>query len=180
MVVVKRDTPPRGRLLWLEAGQELLRSGGIGAVKLHALAAALGLTTGSFYHHFGSMAEYLDELARHYGTDKPESVLAAAEHPDPRRRLVRLRSLSLDERMAPLDRAMREWAATNEIAASAVRDADGLILRFIERAFRDLGHTGREAQLRALLLVSAGVARVIPPWPARSRDYDRIVDILAG
>lgn len=170
---------PKGRELWLCAGQMLLRRGGIAVVKLQALTDELGLTTGSFYHHFSGMADYLDQLARHYGSDQLRENLALAEEPDPRVRLRRLAALSRDERMGPLDTAMRDWAGSNPLAATAVHDADEILLRFIERAFVDLGYPGRAAQTRATLLFSAGVARISPPWRPAPSVFDDILDVLA-
>ena len=169
----------KGQEQWLAAGQELLRRGGVGAVRLQALTEELGLTTGSFYHHFSGMAEYLEQLAAYYGSDQPRSQLALVEDADPRVRLERLIALAGDERMVPLDAAMRDWAGSNEAAARAVRDADAYLLRFIERAFLDLGYGRREAQTRATLLFSAGVARISPPWRLGNKVFDEVLDILA-
>jgi AcrR family transcriptional regulator len=169
---------PRAHDQWLLAGQALLRRGGAGAVKLQALTDHLGLTTGSFYHHFTGMADYLDQLARHYGAGQVTLAMASVDDPDPATRLRRLVELSRDERMGPLDTAMRDWAGTNPVAAESVRAADEALLRFIERAFRDLGHATAEARTRALLLFSTGVARVHPPWPVPGRILDRVLDVL--
>lgn len=168
----------KGQELWLAAGQELLRRGGIAAVRLQALTEELGLTTGSFYHHFAGMSEYLDQLAAYYGSDQPREHLAVAEDADPRERLRRLVALAGDERMVPLDAAMRDWAGSNVAAAEAVRAADEFLLRFIERAFLDLGYRRSEAQTRSILLFSAGVARISPPWQVGRSVVDEILNIL--
>lgn len=170
---------PSGREAWLLAGQELLRRGGIAAVKLQALTHELGLTTGSFYHHFSGMAEYLDGLARYYGSDQPRAGIAQIDDADPRRRLRRLQALALDEAMRPLDAAMRDWAGSNPVAAAAVREADATLLRFVEQAFSELGCSRRDARVRALLYFSAGVARVSPPWHLGRGVADDILELLA-
>lgn len=170
---------PKGRELWLLAGQDLLRRGGIGAVKLQALTDELQLTTGSFYHHFSGMAEYLDALARYYGREQVENHIASITAEDPRVRLRRLGAISRDERMAPLDAAMRDWAGSNELAAEAVAQADELLLRYIARAFEDLGYGRKDARVRALLLFSAGVARIHPPWRLGARAMDDALAVLA-
>lgn len=168
-----------GRQAWLVAGQELLRRGGIGAVKLHALTAETGLTTGSFYHHFAGMQDYLDELARFYGAELPRLQLAEITDGDPRRRLRRLMAMAGERRMVPLDAAMRDWAGSNPLAAQAVRASDEHLLRFLARAFRDLGYPRRSAQIRAGLLLSSGVARVMTPWKSLAGDVDEVLRILA-
>lgn len=169
---------PKGRELWLLAGQTLLRRGGIASVKLQALTEELGLTTGSFYHHFDSMARYLDELARYYGSDQVRDSLASLDDANPRTRLRRLYELSRDEQMGPLDAAMRDWAGSNEVAADAVRAADGVLLVFIEHAFVDLGHSRRDARVRALLFFSVGVARITPPWRMTGDPFDAVMTTL--
>ena len=40
------------RAQWLSAGLEALRKGGVAAVRVERLAADVGVTKGSFYHHF--------------------------------------------------------------------------------------------------------------------------------
>ena len=139
---------PRGRELWLTAGQALLRRGGAPAVKLPALTQALGLTTGSFYHHFDGMADYLTQLARYYGVEQPRAGLARIDDPDPRVRLRRLYALALDDEMRPLDAAMRHWAGSDPGAAAAVRDADAILLDFLATAFAELGYTPAAARAR--------------------------------
>lgn len=167
-----------GRELWLGAGQELLRRGGVGAVKLRTLTAELGLTTGSFYHHFANMRMYLDDLARFYGADQVRANLELVGDRDPRERLLRLAAMARDRRMVPLDAAMRDWAGSNALAADAVRAADEHLMTFVAAAFVELGFTADQARLRAHLLQAIAVARVIPPWPA-SGDPAAILRVLA-
>lgn len=148
-------------------------------MKLGALTAELSLTTGSFYHHFDGMSSYLDELARYYGADQVRASLASADVDEPVERLRHLVRISRDERMAPLDAAMRDWAGSNDLAAVAVRDTDEQLLRFVERAFVDLGHDTDAARIRALLLISVGVARVLPPWSLPEGTAEQILEILS-
>ena len=148
-------------------------------MKLHALAEELGLTTGSFYHYFDGMSDYLEQLARYYGSDQPRQHLALIDDADPRTRLRHIDEISQDDRMQPLDAAMRDWAGSNKVAADSVREADELMLRFIAKAFRELGFGQKDAQLRARLLLAAGVARISSPWRGPRPSIDEVLDILA-
>lgn len=168
-----------GREQWLVAGQELLRRGGIGAVKLQALTDQLGLTTGSFYHHFGGMKEYREELARCYGADLARRNLELVADPDPRQRLLHLGEVAREQRMVMLDAAMRDWAGSDPLAADSVRAADEQLLRFLASAFEDLGYPGRDAELRAQLMLSIAVARVMPPWKSVTGELEPVLRILA-
>ena len=170
---------PKGRELWLIAGQDLLRRGGAPAVKLNALTQALGLTTGSFYHHFDGMRDYLTQLARYYGAEQPRAGLAQIDDPDPRVRLRRLYALAVDDEMRPLDAAMRDWAGSDPEAAAAVREADAILLHYLATAFADLGHPPPAARARAQLMFAAGVAHFTPPWRTDAGIIDEVLDILA-
>jgi len=108
------------RRAWLVAGQDLLRRGGFPAVKLAELT---GRTTGSFYHHFPGMSEYLGELASFFGTEQPRTVLDRLAERPPAERLAELERLSVQLHMGALHRAMRDWATVNEPAAEAVSPA---------------------------------------------------------
>lgn len=171
------DNPSASRDQWLYAGQTLLRRGGAASVKLHALTAELGLTTGSFYHHFRGMADYLEQLANLYGTEQAHAALAAVHDPEPRTRLRTLAAVARREDMATLDAAMRDWAGSNPEAAESVEQADHVMSRFIETAFVDLGYP-RAPRRCALLFYSEGVTRVSPPWKA-SKLIDAALAALA-
>jgi AcrR family transcriptional regulator len=169
----------RGRELWLTAGQELLRAGGVRTIKVRSLADQLGLTTGSFYHHFSGMQDYLDGLAAHFA-DVDAAALASIAADDPRARLQAIAEAGADRRRRSLDVAMRDWGMTNEAAAASVRAHDAMVLEFLEVAFSALGHPVDEARLRAHVLHAATVAQLASPWPDDARLVERMVDVLAA
>lgn len=171
------EDPSGARLVWLRAGQRLLRQGGVGAVKIHALQEEVGLTTGSFYYQFAGMSDYLDALADLWGYDTPGHI-AEAEAPDPRTRLLDLTAIPLREDLVRLDRAMRDWAGSNSRAAAAVKRVDAVLLNFVAEAFAELGFKQADARLCAQVMIATGVARVNPPWPADKNQAKRLLDLL--
>ncbi len=173
------DDRAASRRRWLFAGQQLLRDGGLPAVKLLAMAEATGLTTGSFYHHFDNMGAFLHELARFHGDDRARELLGRLDPTaPPRERLDQLAQLTRDERMFPLDAAMRDWAGSDPVAAEAVRASDELLLAFLEAAFLELGFDRADARLRSVTMLSVGAARIHPPWSLPSDVGDRLLDLL--
>ncbi len=56
-----------------------------------------------------------------------------------------------------LERAMREWARTDEAVAASVRAADQRILDAVRQAFLDYGFDGEDADLRANATFAAGI-----------------------
>ena len=163
------------RAAWLVAGQDLLREGGFQAVKLAALCELTGRTTGSFYHHFSGMAEYLGELASFFGDEQPRRAVEHLSTLGPDERLRRLEQLSVELHMGALHRAMRDWATCNEPAAEAVRDADHVLLEFIRDAFVDRGADRETAELQAEVVYALAIVRLDTPWTRRSTSIDRVL-----
>lgn len=152
------DRPRLRREDWILAGQELLREGGVPAVRLAPLAERLGVTTGSFYHHFRDVSAYLDALADHFGAANVARVLGALEAVrTPQDRLRVMWELAQERDVLRLDSAMRVWATTSERARAAVTALDEGLLEVIREAFVDLGFSPDEARVRALMAFSAGV-----------------------
>ena len=56
-----------------------------------------------------------------------------------------------------LERAMREWARTDDDAAASVRAADHRVLAAVRQAFLDYGFGAEEADLRANATFAAGI-----------------------
>ena len=144
---------------WIQAGFTILAEEGIKALKIDRLCRALSVTKGSFYWHFTDIAGYRaalvqawselrDDDRRHFGE------LAALP---PRERLSRMMSALVSPRHWTLERAMREWARTDDAAAASVRAADQRVVAAVRRAFLDHGFGPNDAQLRANATFAAGV-----------------------
>jgi AcrR family transcriptional regulator len=166
------------RLDWIKAGQDYLRAHGAAGLKIATLAAQRGATTGSFYHHFASFTAYLDELADHYSQIDPRDAYDLVRDLPPVERLKKLFVMSKERDIAPLDRAMRVWGATNPRAQRAVRMLDAEFLQFVREAFSELGFSDPEARTRARLAFSAGAAIVYPPWEVDDADNARAIALL--
>jgi AcrR family transcriptional regulator len=51
---------------WLDWSLDILAEEGVQAIRLERLLASVGLTKGSFYHHFGGMPAYRKALAAYF------------------------------------------------------------------------------------------------------------------
>jgi AcrR family transcriptional regulator len=178
-----RMTRPKatlGRSDWIEAGQRLLIDGGFSSLKLAALTRELGVTSGSFYHHFGDFREYLDALADYYGRENIDRVVEALSPiPDPAERLRVLHTLRDDWSILRLDSAMRVWATSNDRARMAVARLDDEFIELIRGAFAELGFSHDEARIRALLAFSAGVGQpFLFGRPPNTGDSAQALEIL--
>jgi AcrR family transcriptional regulator len=141
---------------WVKAGQALLIEGGIDAVKLHRLTCQLDVSTGSFYHHFESLDEYLSVLAEFYGSEQAQLLFNEARAQageDPELLLKEATVLFGRGSMRQLNIAMRAWAHGDDRARAAVRRYDALLSDYLDQIFRSLGFDELAAKSRTLIMM---------------------------
>ena len=154
--------PPSTRLtveVWLQAGYTLLAEQGVRALKVESLCRQMGVTRGSFYWHFEDMNSYRTALVESWNTflERDRQSLAQQSELPPRERLTAMMTTLVSPQHWMLERAMREWARTDPVAAANVREADRLTLRSVTKAFCDFGFSLDDAKLRAQLTFAAGI-----------------------
>lgn len=153
---VKSDKQPRQRLTrqgWIDAAIELLTEAGIGAVSVDRLATSLGVTRGSFYHHFSDRSDLLRALLEHWATQWTYGVREqiSALGLDPSTTLLALMRAIRNNRAADYDAPIRAWALHDPLAREVVGHVDQARLEFIRSQFEALGFEGLDAENRARL-----------------------------
>lgn len=146
---------PLARTDWLNAAIEVLSDGGIAAVSIVQLANVLGVTRGSFYHHFTDREDLLrailDYWEERWTVDIREQVNSQQLPPaDMLRALVR--SIR-DNRAADHDAPFRAWALHDPLAHAVLEKVDAFRLNYIRSLFKAAGFTGIDAENRARLLL---------------------------
>src|SRR5437764_395818 len=92
---------------WVRAAMEALVEGGIAAVAVEPLAAKLGTTKGSFYHHFANRDALIIAALEDWEREQTEAVIARMGLiPDPAERLRAILAAALADR----DGAIRDAA----------------------------------------------------------------------
>lgn len=165
---------------WLEAGQSLLRRGGLRALKLRPLAAELGVSTGSFYHHFTDFAAYQGQLADYFAGAHIAGVLATILKAE-REPVARIRLLSEIVRRRGLFRlsiAMRAWAESDPRAQAAVERNDAQVLDFLSACLRANGLGPHDARVRAYALMTLGLSKVHAPDLDRPALMEELIALL--
>ncbi|MEM7338254.1 MAG: TetR/AcrR family transcriptional regulator [Actinomycetota bacterium] len=144
---------------WLAAAFELLSSGGIDALKVEPLAKHLGVTKGSFYHHFEDRrALHLAVLAawENAGT---EAIIVDVDRDqsEPAARLAALVDAAMvaDPTADELESAIRAWAGADPEVAAAVERVDERRLAYVTDLLVDAGFSRAVARRRARLLYRA-------------------------
>lgn len=118
---------------YFAAAMDVLADRGAGDLKIGTLCAALGVTSGSFYHHFDGWAGFVHGLLEHWETEQTARVVAmtAASTTDPVERLDVLKGLAV---LLPhaAEAAIRGWAALDADVATALRRVDDRRLGALE------------------------------------------------
>ncbi|HZA04674.1 MAG TPA: TetR family transcriptional regulator, partial [Propionibacteriaceae bacterium] len=107
-----------GRQRWLEAGVEALAEEGAAGLKIDRLTRRLGVTKGSFFHHFAGSAAYQSALLKHIEATAAAQIEAREselmEIADPQRLLERMTAAVGDSSYglwrADLEVALRAWS----------------------------------------------------------------------
>jgi AcrR family transcriptional regulator len=173
------DLTPRD---WLEAGQSLLRRGGLRTLKLRPLAEELKVSTGSFYHHFRDFDDYQGKLAAYFAEDQVSDLIAALERATPEP-IDRIRLLGQTVRRRGSSRiavAMRAWAESDPRARLAVERHDELMLDFLARSLMATGFQREEAEVRAYALITLGLSKVHAPHLDMGSLFESLLEILVA
>ena len=122
---------------WLDEGLELLAEQGAPALRIEALTRRLGVTKGSFYHHFVDLADYRRALLGHYQELCTTRLIAANAALEGSSALDRLRALAAtvlaeEAHHRGLEVALRAWAAQDDDARATLQHVDGFRLGYLD------------------------------------------------
>lgn len=169
---------------WTSRALQLLMDEGVGAVKISRLCGDLGVTKGSFYWRFDDLESLKKAVAARWCADTQRTLgeMAQLTSLAP---LERLRAMTLgliDDRAWSVQRALRDWARTDEQVAAVIAESDTFVFELVQRSLEELGTGAERARLRAGLLVYAGIGFAHGPSglpkPAAA-DIDDLIDFLA-
>ena len=170
------------RAQWLNAGLEALRKGGVGAVRVERLAGDVGVTKGSFYHHFRDRGALLEEVLEYWAREMTDAeferiqTLRGGLAP----RLVALAEDVLEKGMGRYDPAIRAWAREDRKVAAAVAQVDRRRVKALAGFFEEGGFTAAEARVRARTFYTFLLGEPQVRAPAREAgELEKMVRILS-
>jgi AcrR family transcriptional regulator len=123
---------------YLSVGLDLLAEGGVSAVTIAALCDRLGVTKGSFYHHFEDVAGYHAALLESWERSTYKAIESARAVADSHKRLSVLKELGVAAHHEA-ESAIRAWARSSEPAAAVVGRVDGAREANLVESFREIG-----------------------------------------
>ncbi|MFI0449903.1 TetR/AcrR family transcriptional regulator [Actinomadura sp. 6N118] len=155
---------------WLDAGLAILAERGAPALTIERLTGRLGLTKGSFYHHFKGMGGYKTALLAHFEAESTTLFIELTEadpHAPALTRLQRLLDLVVDkDDYGPeLEVAVRAWAQQDAEARELQERVDRTRVDYLRALWQELTGDPDEAVRVANLfyMITIGAEHVIPP-----------------
>jgi AcrR family transcriptional regulator len=163
------------REAWVEAGLRALAEGGVHAVRVEALAKALGVTKGSFYGHFADRGALLAAVLDTWERESVDDVLDRVEREGgdalDKVRLAGRLTFSSD-RILPIDLAVRDWARRDPDVAERQRRVDNRRVQLTRDALSEVCDDPDEVEARCLLAFCLAIGRhfLAADHPGRTRD----------
>jgi AcrR family transcriptional regulator len=166
---------------WLIAGIHLLAAVGPEALTIEALCQRLGVTKGSFYHHFGSADKYKTALLAYFEQEGTLNIIEQVEETavSPPQKLQRLLQIIV-QFSTRLDHnpeiAIRAWARQDEQVRQVQERIDQQRLAYVHTLLRQILGDTPQADIHSRLLYAlvVGSEQMQPPLigPALQAVFD--------
>jgi AcrR family transcriptional regulator len=165
---------------WLDQGMSVLAEQGAAGVRVDYIAARLGVTKGSFHHHFNGITDYHRSLWARYENDSMnalQNAVSATAHLPPQQALTELQDTFVFDPL--IEGAIRGWAFGNEEARAVQERVDAARLDALTGLWQQILTDPARARVAALvphlLMIGASVAI---PRPTKA-DMQELSTLLA-
>ncbi len=169
---------------WLRAGMGLLRTRGVGGVRVLTLAKNLRVSRGSFYWHFEDRQDLLDSMLDWWDRELTDAVIehANAVRGGAEKRLLLAAEGIVANGLSRYDPAIRSWAEGDKKAAKVLRRVIRKRVDYISGLFEEAGFPPGEARgrgdLLAVYLMSEAAIHIDESLETRLRLLRRQVRLL--
>jgi AcrR family transcriptional regulator len=152
---------------WLMAGLAVLAGAGLPGLTIDAMALEMGLTKGSFYHHFENVQEFKQQLLAYWAHQYLSTSGSLPD--DPQERLSLLDGImeqTFSAITAP-EIAIRLWAQQDDQARPFVERVDAFRRQIVYEIFESLVGDPAKAWLMTdtLFTITIGSMAAIPQIP---------------
>jgi AcrR family transcriptional regulator len=171
---------PRSR--WIEEGLRALAAGGPDAVRIEALAQALGVTKGGFYGHFADRNALLEEMLDAWERKAIDEVLERVERQggDARARLRRAGALTFSRELLPIDLAVRDWSRRDRAVAGRLRRVDNRRMDYLRLLFGAICPDEDEVEARSMLAFSLVIGHHFMAADHGARSHADVLELAAS
>ena len=164
---------------WINCGLRTLATDGASALKVGAMAVALGISRGSFYWHFKDIADFRGQVLLGWRDRTVDQVIQEFDRdpaePDRLRRLIKRAFFG----KRGLDRAIRMWAADEPEVAAMVAAVDARRVAYMAELLIAAGVEPAQAQPRAAFIYWAYLGQAIVMDPATAAIDEAALDKIA-
>ncbi|GAA1867089.1 TetR/AcrR family transcriptional regulator [Myceligenerans crystallogenes] len=148
----------------------MLAETGISGVTIDALSRRLGLTKGSFYHHFKGLHGYRADLLQHFEKRESQAFIDLVEALPVDDGAGKLRALIeaavADEASVNLEPRVRIWASHDDLARACIERVDAQRVEYLRRQCRAITDSELADQTGTMIyLVGIGSGHIVPPLP---------------
>lgn len=159
----------RGRLtreIWIESVLDEMVTVGAKGLRIDALCSKLKVTKGSFYTHFSSKEDLLDQLIIYWSKTQPDLVIGQikAAHGQGLEPLAMMLRMSEERNVPRRDAAIRDWARYSDKAAKALEVTDGLMLSFMQEVLCEAGLDATDSFYFSRVLFLTSLGSEVAPW----------------
>ena len=167
---------------WLTEALTILAEVGAQDLTIDLLTHRLGVTKGSFYHHFGSFAGFKEALLDFFEAEGTLQIIQLTEQEaTPQEKLQRLLDITASF-PTEVEVAVRAWALQDEMVRTYQQRIDSRRIDYLRDLFFSLTGDETRAFQRAQLLyvIYIGSQQVVPPIHGEDliRHYTELTDLF--
>ncbi|MEM7334131.1 MAG: TetR/AcrR family transcriptional regulator [Chloroflexota bacterium] len=154
---------------WFVASVQILNTQGHQSLTIDALTKKLGVTKGSFYHHFGSLKQFKTALLAHFEEAGTLQIIEQTEEATTSQaklyRLVAIVSEQITSSPSNLEVGLRAWARQEPEVGELLARVDAQRIAYVQNLFNDIFNDSAKAQKVSELfyIVLIGSEHVFPP-----------------
>jgi AcrR family transcriptional regulator len=142
--------------VWVETGLAELARTGVEGVRVEVLAKNLGVTKGGFYRRFADRAALLNAMLERWREGRVTAIaqqtsLGSESARERLKALIQLYSERMNPEGMAIELAIRQWARSDEAAATAVASVDAARLKNVAELYGATGLPPEEAEAQAFL-----------------------------
>ncbi|HEY3955438.1 MAG TPA: helix-turn-helix domain-containing protein [Streptosporangiaceae bacterium] len=169
------------RSSWIDAGLRALAAGGPAAVRVEALAQALGVTKGGFYGQFADRNALLEEMLDTWERKAIDETLERVERKggDARVRLRRAGVLTFSAELLPIDLAIRDWSRRDPAVAERLRRVDNRRMSYLRELFGEFCRDEDEVEARSMLAFSLAIGHHFMAADHGPRSHEDVLALAA-
>ncbi|MFE3257912.1 TetR/AcrR family transcriptional regulator [Nocardia sp. NPDC059091] len=163
------------RETWIDEGLRVLAAKGVDAVRVEVLAKALGVTKGGFYGYFADREALLAAMLDTWEREAVDNVLEQLEQTGgsalDKAQLAGRLTFS-DDRLLPIDLAIRDWARRDGAVAECLRRVDNRRMDLLRDALATVCSDPDEIEARSLLAFCTAIGShfLAADHPGRTRE----------